>query len=429
MSTGYLRSALYVDFDNVFSDLLAVDESAARTFAEDPYVWLSGLLPDDGERRWLIRRCYMNASGSVPNPNAVAGDARTQRLYFSRYRPFFTKAGFEVVDCPSLTSRAKNAGDIRIAIDVMEALEASARYDEFIIVSGDSDFTPLVVRLRAADRRTTIVSASPVAAAFESVADQYLGMQKLLDLLAPAPAVDADAADTAAGTPPPTSAEAVPVEMDTSAVVAYERFKEWVRRRLSQSNDPLNLARLAGEARREGVGHPTWFGYGGFARALLGLEFEDLRVSTHWLWDESRHTAPVETERDGLALPDPVARLCALIGVPRLPAETWPHVYRALAAYSENHDFNLTEITRWSRDWLADQGIDVGRAVFGYVVRGAMYGGASLNRRPSPEARQIATGFLTSALESAAAAQLHFSLEETAVVADWLGAPVPPEVS
>lgn len=428
MPTEYLRSALYVDFDNVFSDLLAVDESAARIFAEDPSVWLSGLLPNDGDRRWLIRRCYMNASGSVPNPSAVAGDARTQRVYFSRYRPFFTKAGFEVVDCPSLTSRAKNAGDIRIAIDVMEALEAPARYDEFIIVSGDSDFTPLVVRLRAADRRTTIVSASPVAAAFESVADRYLGLQKLLDVLTPAPAMYVDEADASIGVPA-ISADVVTLEMDSNSAIAYEKFRDWVRGRLSQSNDPLNLASLAVEARREGVGDRTWFGYAGFARALLGLRLEGLKMSSHWLWDESRHTAPMETERDDLALPDPVARLCALIGLPRLPAETWPHVYRAVAAYAEHHEFNLTEITKWSRDWLADQGIDVGRAVFGYVVRGAMYGGVFLKRRPGPEAHQIAKGFLTSVLENTAAAQLQFSLEETVVVADWLGAPVPTESS
>lgn len=428
MPAEYLRSALYVDFDNVFSDLLEVDESAARIFAEDPSVWLSGLLPDDGDLRWLIRRCYMNASGSVPNPSAAAGDARTQRLYFSRYRPFFTKAGFEVVDCPSLTSRAKNAGDIRIAIDVMEALEAPARYDEFIIVSGDSDFTPLVVRLRAADRRTTIVSASPVSVAFESVADRYVGLQKLMDVLVPSPAMDVDEAEAAKGAPP-ASADAAPLEMDSNAADAYEKFGDWVQGRLAQSNDPLNLARLAEEARREGVGNSPWFGHTGFARALRGLKLEGARVSTHWLWDESRHTAPMEAERDAFALPDPVARLCAVLGVPRLAAETWPHVYRALAAYSERHAFNLTEITKWSRDWLADQGIDVSRAVFSYVVRGAMYRGVPLKRRPGPEACEIAQGFLTSVLEGAAATQLHFSGGETAVVADWLGTPRPPESS
>lgn len=423
MLTEYLRSALYVDFDNVFSDLLEVDETAALIFAEDPSVWLSGLIPGNDERRWLVRRCYMNASGSVRNPSAVDGDSRSQRLYFSRYRPFFTKAGFEVVDCPALTSRAKNAADIRIAIDVMEALGTSARYDEFILVSSDSDFTPLVVRMRAADRRTTIVSASPVAAAFESVADRYLGLQALLDALSPAPGLDRDTADTEVN----GSAEDATLQMDTNAAAAYTKFGDWIRQRLAQSNDPLNLARLASEARREGVADPTWFGYQGFTRALLGLKLEGLAVSSRWLWDQSRHTAPSETEREELALPDPVARLCALIGVPRLPTETWPHVYRALAAYSEHHDFNLTDITKWSRDWLADQGIDVGRAVFGYVVRGAMYGGVSLKRRPSPTAHEIAGGFVTSVLEGAAAAQLHFSSEEASVVAEWLHAPLPPD--
>src|SRR5689334_2004247 len=155
-----VRSALYLDFDNVFGGLLKLDPKLAMRYAEEPQLWLSRLASgtqDEQPRRWLVLRCYMNPAGWVPHPDNEGG-----RLYFSRFRPYFTDAGFEVVDCPRL-SHTKNGADIRLVIDAVEALSADVRYDEFVIASGDSDMTPLLVRLRASDRRTTILSPSDSA--------------------------------------------------------------------------------------------------------------------------------------------------------------------------------------------------------------------------------------------------------------------------
>ena len=94
-----------------------------------------------------------------------------------------TSAGFEVVDCPALTARGKNAADIRIVLDVVDALNATVRYDEFVIVSSDSDFTPLMHRLRAADRRVVAVAAETASSAYLSVVDDVLTSGDLLGLI------------------------------------------------------------------------------------------------------------------------------------------------------------------------------------------------------------------------------------------------------
>ena len=109
----------------------------------------------DGEfsRRFLIRACYLNPS------------------VFSQFRPFFTRAGFRVVDCPSLTQQGKSSADINLVLDAVDALSAETRYDEFVILSADADFTPLALRCRAADRRVTIITAGPAASAYRAVAD------------------------------------------------------------------------------------------------------------------------------------------------------------------------------------------------------------------------------------------------------------------
>ena len=91
-----LRCALFVDFDNVYIGLQRLDPAAAAAFATHPGHWLSGLesgSDDDGDfsRRFLVRACYLNPS------------------VFSQFRPNFTRAGFSVVDCPSLTQQGKSS--------------------------------------------------------------------------------------------------------------------------------------------------------------------------------------------------------------------------------------------------------------------------------------------------------------------------------
>jgi len=162
MSTGDTRkAALFVDFDNMFSGLRDDSIRAAERFANEPGRWLRWLeegmrgIEGNGEprRAVLVRRCYLNP------------------IAFGRYRPFFTRAGFLVVDCPPLTAAGKNSADIVMVMDILDALEHRTRFDEFIVMSGDADFTPVFLRLRTHDRRTVAMVSTPVAAAYRSACD------------------------------------------------------------------------------------------------------------------------------------------------------------------------------------------------------------------------------------------------------------------
>src|SRR5690606_20961215 len=129
----HIRTALYLDFDNVFSGLCELDPLAAERFATDPGVWLqrlSEIVESGAQRRWLVLRCYLNPSGYVP--------MGTERKYFSRYRTAFVRAGFEIVDCPRYNA-TKNGADIRVVVDAIDALSTVPGCEEFIIASGDSD--------------------------------------------------------------------------------------------------------------------------------------------------------------------------------------------------------------------------------------------------------------------------------------------------
>lgn len=164
-------AALFLDFDNVVSGLReGAGAAIAHRFAAEPEAWLPFIAGEAS--RCLIRRCYLNPAGYLEAPD---GD----RVWFGEFRWAFQAAGFEVVDCPRIT-RLKNGADIRMAIDMLDALASPlARIERFVLMSTDADFVPLLLRLRAADRRTRLVAHPEVGRIVRAAADEVIGLDAL----------------------------------------------------------------------------------------------------------------------------------------------------------------------------------------------------------------------------------------------------------
>jgi hypothetical protein len=425
-----VRAALYLDFDNVFSGLAKVDPEAALTFARSPGAWIQRLatsLVVKGARRWLVLRCYMNPAGYVPNLGASS-----ERVYFSKFRQAFTQAGFEIIDCPRLT-QTKNAADIRMVVDAVDALASSTRYDEFVIASADADMTPLLVRLRADDRRTTIISPSDAADAFTSVADRLIAADQLLALVQGEQPEDLlEEEEPIAELPTVSSALEAPLSGENvtaaNADDSYSRFADMVWDIYQTETGPVNLASLSSSLRTEIgeiVNSSRWFGYRSFSKALASLALPNAHLSTYYLWDATRHEQP-QTEDVEDDLPEPVQRVASLLGMPRLPQDTWPTVFRALAEYAANNHFNLTDATRLTRDGLRGQDVKVGRSALAFIIRGAAYGGAPLHRTPAPSPQEITEAFIANLIDRARSADLGLSEQDEIVLSHWIeGAPLP----
>jgi NYN domain len=169
----HVRSALFVDFDNIYLGLQREDPNAAEQFATNPSHWLHWLqesLSLDSEelggrpkRKILSRRCYLNPS------------------QFGRFRPYFTRSAFEVVDCPPLTSGGKTSADIQMVMDILDALGHTTRFEEFIILSGDADFTPVLMRLSKHDRRSAVLAVGPASVAYKAACDQLIDQDMFLE--------------------------------------------------------------------------------------------------------------------------------------------------------------------------------------------------------------------------------------------------------
>lgn len=275
-----MKSALFVDFDNVYSALRRLDPAVADRFAFQPAGWMRWLAesltspphaPAGANRRLLVRRCYLN-------PQA-----------YQRFRPAFNRAGFEIIDCPPMTSEGKTSTDIHMVLDVVDLLQHNVHYDEFIVFSADADFTPLLRKLRRSDRRTTVLAVGFPSAAYQASADLLIDQDDFvrfgLGFAEPEPAPS----PTASATPRAASE----INRDIRALI---------ERCLAGSSKPVALSWLASKALKEvdGLDAATWAGYGGFKKLVEALPLPTLTVD--WdagaVFDPARHTLSAQ-QADG----------------------------------------------------------------------------------------------------------------------------------
>ncbi|MDO8347561.1 MAG: NYN domain-containing protein [Rugosibacter sp.] len=70
---------------------------------------------------------------------------------WARYKEFkapMHEASFELIEIPHVRQSGKNSADIRMVVDALDLCYTKAHVDAFVIISGDSDFSPLVSKLR-----------------------------------------------------------------------------------------------------------------------------------------------------------------------------------------------------------------------------------------------------------------------------------------
>ena len=70
---------------------------------------------------------------------------------WDRYKGFkatMHEANFELIEIPHVRQSGKNSADIRLVVDALDLCYTKSHVDTFVIISGDSDFSPLVSKLR-----------------------------------------------------------------------------------------------------------------------------------------------------------------------------------------------------------------------------------------------------------------------------------------
>jgi uncharacterized LabA/DUF88 family protein len=122
MSQEDQKLALFIDIDNV---IIGLRESGHPKF--DVKLLLSRLL-DKG--KIVIKKAYADWSR------------------YAEYKRAFHESAFELIDIPQHKMTGKNSADIRMVVDAMDLASNKEHITTFVIGSGDSDFSPLVSKLK-----------------------------------------------------------------------------------------------------------------------------------------------------------------------------------------------------------------------------------------------------------------------------------------
>jgi hypothetical protein len=286
------HSALFIDYDNVRIELDGYDPNVAARFSNRPLLWLEALeksmaLPSGVEaegRRIVSRRCYAS-------PHQI-----------NNYRRNFTQNGFEVIDCPPLTTNLKNSADIYIVMDILDYLQRYPSIEEFIILSGDADFVPVLNRLRKELKKSVIFTSYNTTAAYRNCSDRTIEADFFATYLAvetTAPRASQDNAGKAAS-------KAVTVPMAPAAVLSATPASPAVGNGVNpQLGDAIAACleraadarlgsvpfALAAQALRDELGSQLgsgWGGYRTFVALLDHLDLPGLEVDSKWQMIRSR---------------------------------------------------------------------------------------------------------------------------------------------
>ena len=91
--------------------------------------------------------------GKVLERLLLKGSIVVKKAYcdWDRYKAFkapMHEASFELIEIPHVRQSGKNSADIRMVVDALDLCYTKAHVETFVIISGDSDFSPLVSKLR-----------------------------------------------------------------------------------------------------------------------------------------------------------------------------------------------------------------------------------------------------------------------------------------
>ena len=426
---GRVRAALFVDFDNVFLSLEAVDPRAAKRFAEQPGRWMhwlergyhttGGGREGRTRRALLMRNCYLNPAT------------------FSRFRGFFTRSAFSVIDCPPLTGGGKSGTDIYMAIDIIDAIGHATPFDEFIILSADADFTPVLLRLRAHDRRTAILANAVVTPALTAACsytiEQSVFIESALgDASTGSPGVSAspDGARPLAPRPftPRPSLTGDYSVLPEVATVLHESIEQ---------DGPIPAAELPHFFFRfANFRNSDWFGFRSLRRLAEALTTVDPMLECgepgeEWqmaLREAPPESAPAEalefesateTEEGSEGLPALIESIHHLVGVPALDPDGFDLLFEHMAKLFDEGVTDRAAMVQLLEERASEEGMSLPQDAAEFVTNGLWQSGFDVASDAS-DPDVVAKAFRDYIVVRCEQAQRPLNAEELTLVDEWL---------
>src|SRR5207237_10172723 len=136
---GERKLAMFIDFENIAR---GVKEAQYKQF--EVKLVLERLLE---KGKIIVRRAYADWNR------------------FTEYKRPFHAWAIELIDVPPSRYSGKNSPDRRMVVDALDLAYGKTHIDSFALVSGDSDFSPLVSKLRENDRYVIVLGVKSSSSA------------------------------------------------------------------------------------------------------------------------------------------------------------------------------------------------------------------------------------------------------------------------
>ena len=226
------KLAVYFDFENL---ALGVKEARYPSFEIGPILQR---LVEKG--RIIVKRAYADWEG------------------YTDYKRPLHEAGVELIYVPKRRYSGKNSADIRMVVDAIDLCYSKDHVNFFVIASGDSDFTPLVTKLRENDK--TVIglgvknSTSPL---FVENCDEFIFYEDIVRLKQKRSTIDAKV--------PAKKAE------------AFQRIMDAIDALVRESKDVIWASMVKQTIKRK---HPDfdegYYGYGSFSQLITDMREQGL---------------------------------------------------------------------------------------------------------------------------------------------------------
>jgi len=225
--------------------------------------------------------------GKVLERLLLKGNIVVKKAYcdWERYKEFKTamhEAAFELIEIPHVRISGKNSADIRMVVDALDLCYTKSHVDTFVIISGDSDFSPLVSKLR--ENNKTVIGVGIKSSSSDlliSNCDEFIYYDDLVRVEkqrrprrkpTPATSATATAATPAVPTEQDKAQEALDIVMETVEALLAERGAE---EKIWGSMVKQTLKR-----RRPGF-NESYYGFKSFSRLLDEAENRKLLKLEH----------------------------------------------------------------------------------------------------------------------------------------------------
>jgi uncharacterized protein (TIGR00288 family) len=206
---------------------------------------------------------------------------------WERYRDFkkdMHEASFELIEIPHVRMSGKNSADIRMVVDALDLCYTKAHVDTFVIISGDSDFSPLVSKLRENNKIVIGVGVKKSTSdLLMANCDEFILYDDLVREKAKkqsrrkkAPAAGSASAAKTAPAEPPEVAEPAEVDKKQEALdLAMETIEALFSERTSEEKIWGSMVKQALKRRKPGFSE-SYYGYRSFGKLLDEAESRGL---------------------------------------------------------------------------------------------------------------------------------------------------------